>query len=74
MRHFVKVMSSSGLRGVTVTQIAARASRHSGAFKGSQESKVGTGATRSTPKVASKLRHNLALLTAHQVGEMKFSR
>ena len=58
-------MSSSGLRGVTVTQIVARA------LKGSQESEVGTGATRSTPKVSLKLRDNLASLTVHQVGEIK---
>ena len=73
MWHCVKVTSSSGQHGVTVTQIAARASRPSGAFKGSQESEVGTGATRSTPKVSSKLRHNLASLTVHQVGEIKVS-
>ena len=65
--------SSSGHRGVTVKQIAARASRPSGAFKGSQESATGTEATRSTPKVSSKLRSNLAFLTAHQVKEIKVS-
>ena len=73
MCDFIKVTSSSGLRGVTVKQIAARASRPSEAFRGSQESGAGTGATQSTLKVSPKLRHYLAPLTAHQVGEIKVS-
>ena len=66
--HCVKVTSSSGLRGVTVKQIVAAASREV-----SQESGVGTGATQSTPSLSSKLRSNLAPLTAHQVGGLQVS-
>ena len=49
-------------------QIAASASSEE-----SQESGAGTGATRSTTEVSSKLRSSLAPLTAHQVGEIKVS-
>ena len=69
MWHYIKVTSSSGQRGVTVTQIAARASRPSEALRGSLESGAGTEATQLTSKVSSKLRSNLASLTAHQVGD-----
>ena len=73
MGHRLKASLSRGLRGVIVTQTVARAFRPSEAIRGSQESAVGTGATRSTPKVSSKLRSSLAFLTVHQVGERKAS-
>ena len=67
MCHCIKVTSSSGLRGVSVNQIVARASRET-----SQQSGAGTEVTSSTPKVSSKLRSNLAPLTAHQVRKKSF--